>query len=99
ALLALSDEAAIAQIGPRIEALVLRSIKRDLADLRVTFDRWYSERTLYQGDLFDNALRYLREAGHIVERDGGVWFASTELGEDRDNVIIRSDGRPTYFAS
>ena len=41
----------------------------------------------------------LREAGHVVERDGAVWFASTELGEDRDNVVIRSNGQPTYFAS
>jgi arginyl-tRNA synthetase len=98
-LLALSDEEATARIGPLVEATVLRWIERDLADLGVRFDRWYSERTLYEGDLFENALRYLREAGHIVERDGAVWFASSELGEDRDNVIIRSNGQPTYFAS
>jgi len=98
-LLALPDEDAIARIAPRVESLVLRSIERDLADIGVAFDRWYSERSLYEGDLFDNALRMLRDAGHIVERDGAVWFASTELGEDRDNVVIRSNGQPTYFAS
>jgi arginyl-tRNA synthetase len=99
ALLALSDDEAIAQIGPRVESLVLRSIEHDLEDLRVTFDRWYSERSLYEQGLLDTPLAKLRADGHIVERDGAVWFASTELGEDRDNVVIRSNGQPTYFAS
>ncbi|MCC7372692.1 MAG: arginine--tRNA ligase [Chloroflexi bacterium] len=99
ALVSLPDAEAIAKIGPLLEKAILAWIERDLGDLGVSFDRWYSERTLYEGDLFSNSLRMLREAGHIVERDGAVWFNSTELGEDRDNVVIRSDGRPTYFAS
>jgi arginyl-tRNA synthetase len=98
-LLDLSDDEATLRIGPLVEKVVLRWIERDLADLGVRFDRWYSERTIYEGDLFDTTLRFLREAGHIVERDGAVWFASKELGEDRDNVVIRSNGQPTYFAS
>jgi arginyl-tRNA synthetase len=97
ALLTVPDDEAIAQIGPRIEQIVLRWIERDLADMRVTFDRWYSERTLYQGDLFTKVSEMLRAQGHVVERDGAVWFASSELGEERDN--IRSNGQPTYFAS
>ena len=99
ALLALPDDEAIAKIGPQVEASVLRSIERDLADLGVRFDRWYSERSLYEEGLLETPLAILRKDGHIVERDGAVWFASTALGEDRDNVVIRSDGRPTYFAS
>ena len=98
-LLELPDEEATARIGSLVEALVLRWIERDLADLGVRFDRWYSERSLYERDLFDTAMRMLREGGHIVERDGAVWFTSTELGEDRDNVVVRSNGQPTYFAS
>jgi len=98
-LLDVSDEEATLRIGPLVERLVLAWIERDLADLGVRFDRWYSERSLYEGDLFETVLGMLREAGHIVERDGAVWFASTELGEDRDNVVIRSTGQPTYFAS
>ncbi|MFN8633286.1 MAG: arginine--tRNA ligase [Chloroflexota bacterium] len=98
-LLALGDQEATARIGPLIEKVVLGWIERDLADLGTSFDRWYSERTLYEGDLFARCLEMLREAGHIVERDGAVWFASSELGEERDNVIIRSNGQPTYFAS
>jgi arginyl-tRNA synthetase len=99
ALLSLSDQEATAKIAPLVEATVLGWIERDLEDLGVKFDRWYSERSLYAGDLFESSMRFLREAGHVVERDGAVWFASTELGEDRDNVLIRSNGQPTYFAS
>jgi arginyl-tRNA synthetase len=99
ALLGLSDQEAAEKMAPMVEAKVLRWIERDLADLGVRFDRWYSERSLYAGDLFESSMRFLREAGHVVERDGAVWFASTELGEDRDNVLIRSNGQPTYFAS
>jgi arginyl-tRNA synthetase len=99
ALLDLPDEEAAERIGQIVERIILRWIERDLADLGVRFDRWYSERTLYEGDLFETVLRLLREAGHVVERDGAVWFASSELGEDRDNVLIRSNGQPTYFAS
>jgi arginyl-tRNA synthetase len=99
ALLGLSDQEAAEKMAPMVEAKVLRWIERDLADLGVRFDRWYSERSLYAGDLFESTMRFLREAGHVVERDGAVWFASTELGEDRDNVLIRSNGQPTYFAS
>ena len=99
ALLGVSDEAALTEIGPQVERIVLRWIERDLADLGVTFDRWYSERTLYEGDLFQTVLQKLRDGGHVVERDGAVWFASSELGEDRDNVLVRSNGQPTYFAS
>jgi arginyl-tRNA synthetase len=98
-LLDLTDEEATARTGPLVEALVLRWIERDLADLGVRFDRWYSERSLYEGELFETGMRLLREAGRVVERDGAVWFASSELGEDRDNVLIRSNGQPTYFAS
>jgi arginyl-tRNA synthetase len=98
-LVDMPDSEAITKVGAPLEKLILAWIERDLADLGVKFDKWYSERSLYDGDLFDSSLRFLREAGHIVERDGAVWFNSTELGEDRDNVVIRSDGRPTYFAS
>jgi arginyl-tRNA synthetase len=99
ALLGVSDEAALTEIGPQVERIVLHWIERDLADLGVTFDRWYSERTLYEGDLYQTVLQKLRDGGHVVERDGAVWFASSELGEDRDNVLVRSNGQPTYFAS
>lgn len=78
---------------------VLGLIRRDLADLRVNFDFWYSEQSLYDSGLFDKVLKLLRDRGFVEEREGALWFVSTALGEDKDNVLIRSNGLPTYFAS
>lgn len=99
ALLQLPADEAVKRIGPLCEARILAWIKGDLADLGVRFDRWYSEKTLYEQGLFETGLRLLREGGHVVERDGAVWFAAAEGSDERDNVLVRSDGRPTYFAS
>jgi arginyl-tRNA synthetase len=75
-------------------------IREDLKLIGVEYDGWFSERTLQvEGGPYDHVLSELRERGHIVERDGAVWFASSQLGESKDNVIIRSDGAPTYFAT
>jgi len=95
---------------PRAEALrlvgewgtrkVLDSYREDLALIDVHFDQWFSEKTLYTSGLFERLLKDLEQRGHTVERDGAIWFASKSLGEDKDNVIVRSGGRgPTYFAS
>jgi arginyl-tRNA synthetase len=65
----------------------------------VSHDRWFSERSLYQEGLFDKVKALLEEKGYVAERDGAVWFTSTDLGDDKDNVLIRSDGEPGYFAS
>jgi arginyl-tRNA synthetase len=94
---------------PREEALddlcqiglekMLASIKDDLARMGVVHDRWFSERSLYESGLYDRIKALLAEKGYIAERDGAVWFTSSELGDDKDNVFIRSDGEPGYFAS
>jgi arginyl-tRNA synthetase len=99
ALLDLSEAELVEAIAHDAEERVMAWIERDLADLGVRFDRWYSERSIFDSGLFDATMRLLREAGYVTEREGAVWFASTELGEDRDNVLIRSNGQPTYFAS
>lgn len=79
---------------------VLDSYAEDLGMIRVVFDRWFSERTLYASGLFDKVLAMLQQKGYTAERDGAVWFTSSNLGEDKDNVIMRSGGRgATYFAS
>jgi arginyl-tRNA synthetase len=67
--------------------------------MNVTFDRWFYEQDLYDGKVFERAMELLREHSHVVEREGAVWFRTSELGEDKDNVLIRSNGQPTYFAS
>ncbi len=78
---------------------MLASIKDDLGLMGITYDRWFSERSLYRSGLFDEVLAMLREEGHVAEREGAVWFTSSELGDDKDNVLIRSDGEPGYLAS
>lgn len=79
---------------------MLERIRDDLVAMGVTFDVWFRESTLYGPDSrYDQMMRLLRERGHVTEKEGAVWFASSELGEDKDNVLVRSTGVPTYFAS
>ncbi|WP_077215101.1 arginine--tRNA ligase [Bacillus dakarensis] len=75
----------------------MEKLKRDLEDFRVSFDVWYSETSLYQNGKIDTALAKLRENGHIYEKDGATWFKSTELGDDKDRVLIKQDGSYTYL--
>ena len=80
--------------------LLVERIRATLEQFGVSYDAWYSERDLYGEDgPFERSVAILREAGHLVDRDGALWFASSGLGEEKDNVVIRSDGRPTYYAS
>ncbi|MDE2802169.1 MAG: arginine--tRNA ligase [Chloroflexota bacterium] len=78
---------------------MIDSIRDDLGALRVEFDVWFSEKSLFEDSDYDTAMRMLREGGHVTQREGATWFVSTALGEDKDNVLIRSNGLPTYFAS
>ena len=87
------------ELGQLGMAMVIESIKADCARLGVTFDVWFSEKSLYEGKQYKTAMKRLRENGFTVEKEGALWFASTNLGEDKDNVLVRSDGSPTYFAS
>jgi arginyl-tRNA synthetase len=79
--------------------LMLEKIKYDLEKLGVTFDVWYREKGLYNTGKYEKVMKMLREKGYITEREGATWFVSTALGEDKDNVVVRTDGTPTYFAS
>ena len=80
--------------------IIVDGIEEDLRRLGVSYDVWFRERWVYQDEnVYDRAMAALREKGFLVEKEGALWFASTELGEDKDNVVIRSTGRPTYFAS
>ncbi len=97
--LEIDREEAIRQITDLGLSIVLEELKKDLADLRVEFDNWFSERTLYQDGTFDQVLNILKEKGLVYEKDGALWFAATQVGGDKDEVIIRSNGEPGYFAS
>ena len=78
---------------------MMEVIKEDLAAVGVRYDRWFSERSIYAESTYEKALAHLREGGFVTEREGAVWFSSSELGDERDNVLVRSTGAPTYFAS
>ena len=75
----------------------MEKLKTDLENFRVGFDVWYSETSLYQNGKIDEALDVLKERGHVYEEDGATWFRSTELGDDKDRVLIKQDGSYTYL--
>ena len=97
--LELNDAAAIRSIGDLAREQMISVISEDLSAIGVDFDNWFSERQLFQDKDYDRAMDRLREGGHLAERSGALWFNSTALGDDRDNVVVRSSGEPTYFAS
>lgn len=76
---------------------LMRGIRKDLADFRVTFDRWYSERSLYETHKVEAALDMLKDKGETFEKDNAVWLKTSEHGDDKDRVLIKSDGTYTYF--
>ena len=76
----------------------LVELKRDLKNFRVNFDVWFSERTLHP-DKIDAAIAELKSKGHIYEKDGALWLASTKFGDDKDRVVVRENGEPTYLAA
>ena len=77
----------------------LDDCREDLTGFGVTFDQWYSERSLYTDDKVGRVLTRLREQGHLELRDGAVWFLSTRFGDEKDRVVQRENGQYTYFAS
>ena len=77
----------------------LEDCRSDLTEFGVTYDRWYSERSLFDSGRVDAAIGRLTEAGHIYETDGAKWFRSTAFGDEKDRVVQRENGQFTYFAS
>jgi len=88
--------AELTRIG--LDAMLSR-IKRDLAAFGITFDNFVSERTLTEEVGLHGILERLEKAGHIYEKDGKKWFRAESFGDDKDRVVVRDDGRTTYFAS
>ena len=95
----LNEGQALREIGDIGREKMVDAIRDDLFAIGVEFDNWFSERTLFQGDDYDAAIGLLHDNHYLSERDGAVWFNSTMLGDDKDNVVVRSSGEPTYFAS
>jgi len=78
---------------------LLGGIKEDLKTMGITFDRWFSERSLYENKMVEKALALLRRRKFLYEEDGATWFASSQFGDEKDRVVIKSDGTYTYFAA
>jgi len=97
--IAMDEAQALREMGDIAREKMISLIRDDLTHIGVDFDNWFSERTLFdQGD-YERALQVLKDKEYLSEREDAVWFNSTQLGDDRDNVVIRSTGEPTYFAS
>jgi arginyl-tRNA synthetase len=78
--------------------LMFAEIKQDLHDFGVDFDIYFHENDLHESGAVEHAVARLRELGHIYEADGATWLRSTEFGDDKDRVIIKGDGEPSYFS-
>lgn len=76
----------------------LAALKKDLHDFNVDFDNWFSEKSLYP-DQVNAALKVLKDEDNMYEKDGALWLRTTKNGDDKDRVVIRTNGVPTYFCS
>lgn len=79
--------------------VVLADIRQDLEEFGVTYDRWYSERSLAESGAVERALTRLKSSGHAYVKDGALWFRATAFGDEKDRVLVRDNGQTTYFAS
>ena len=77
----------------------LAALKEDLEAFNVTYDHWFSEQTLHDANAIKSACDLLTERGYLYEQDGALWLKATEYGDDKDRVVIRDNGIPTYFAA
>ena len=98
-LLELPDDEALAEARRLGYEAQLADIRSTLADFGVSFDVWFSERTLHDGQAVERAVERLREQGHVYVQDGAVWLRTTDFGDDKDRVLVRANGEPTYFAA
>ena len=85
-------------LGDYAADYILKIIKQELDDFGVKFDCWYSQKQLAKSGKIKQAFEQLKKKGFLYEQDGALWFKSTEFGDDKDRVIIKSDGAQTYLA-
>jgi len=97
--LKMDEDEAVDAIAGKSAGLILDDIKQDLEEFGVCFDVWFSERTLLERGDVQKTLEDMEARGNIYREDGAVWFRSLEKGDDKDRVLVKSDGSLTYFAS
>lgn len=93
------ESEALTALGEMGVERFMSRIREDLVELRIEFDEWFNERSLFVDGQFESSMALMRDKGYVTEDDGAIWFASTLLGDDKDKVLVRSNGIPTYFAS
>lgn len=93
----LSQEERLERIKEFAKDTILEWQRKDLEDFGIRFDCWYKESTLHKKNLLREAFNILKANGYTYEKDGAVWFASTRFGDEKDRVLIKSDGSSTYF--
>jgi arginyl-tRNA synthetase len=86
-------------LGRFARDLIVEQQRQDLERFRVHFDTWVSEATLHESGAIARTLEQLRASGHVYEQDGALWLRATAFGDEKDRVLVRSDGRPTYLAA
>ena len=99
AILTLPEDEALLSFRDQGYLVMLQEMKESLERFGVHFDVWFSERTLHDGGAVEYALDELRKQGHIFEADGAIWLRTTDFTDDKDRVLIRSNGEKTYFAA
>jgi arginyl-tRNA synthetase len=105
--LAMPREEAVEEMQVRAHQIALEGIRQDCARMNIHYDNWFSERSLYDPaayptlgiSLFERIMSILRQGDHLYMKEGAVWFNAKALGGDKDEVVIRSNGEPGYFAS
>ena len=97
-VLDLPADEALAVFTDEGEQLMLAGLRTSLERFHVNFDVWFSEKSLHDSGAVDAAIERLREQGHVFDSDGAVWLRTTDFGDDKDRVLVRSNGEKTYFA-
>jgi arginyl-tRNA synthetase len=83
----------------RALTIILDDIRDDLEKFGITYQSWFSERSLVESGAVSRAIEQLQQGGHIYEKDGALWFRSSDFGDEKDRVVVRDNGQSTYFAS
>lgn len=99
ALADLDPQARLVRIQEAAVSMLLDEIRETLERFGIVFDTWFSERWLHESGAVQRCLEELQRRGLVYERDGALWFRATQFGDDKDRVVVRRDGRPTYFAA
>ncbi|MDR2532829.1 MAG: arginine--tRNA ligase [Oscillospiraceae bacterium] len=96
-LLLATEEERRTELADYALPLNIQALESDLAKYRITYNTWFKESALHESDAPAKIVELLKEKGHTYERDGAVWLKSTEFGDEKDRVLVRSNGIPTYL--